>query len=139
MRILVATEDRSERAVIRGALAHRSTTDQVLYVEDGVDAYLALRRDNPDLAIVSAGLPRVDGIVLVRTVVRSVALQRTRTILVLTPTCATRVREALAARPAGLLVRPFGFETFLDRMERVLAQPDVAAGIPGQVPISRQT
>ncbi len=117
MRILVASEDEAERRVIRDALASRRDVGDVTYVGDGVEAYIAIRQARPDVAILSAALPRLDGIVLVRTVVRLPL----RTILILSRDCSGRVREALEARPTGILVRPFGGDTFLDRFTAILS------------------
>lgn len=124
LRVLVATEDGAERAVVREALERRGDVERIVLVEDGVQAYVALRREPLDLAIVSAALARIDGLVLVRTVRRSPLLPaRPRTLLVLSPSAAHRVREALEALPAGLLVRPFDARTLLERVDRILRAP----------------
>ena len=120
MRVLVATEDPAERDLIAEALSARRDVSKVLVPRDGVEAYLAIRQHTPDLAIVSARLDRIDGIVLVRTLVRSPTF-RSRTILILDQRCHERVREALDARPSGIIVRPFDAVTFIDRVGLVLA------------------
>jgi DNA-binding NarL/FixJ family response regulator len=118
--VLVATEDLAERTLITRALAGRPALGKFFFAADGVEAYLHARRHLPEIAIVSANLGRIDGIVLVRTFVRSPAF-RSRTLLILGEGCHTRVREALEARPSGILVRPFDAETLLRRFDAVLA------------------
>jgi DNA-binding response OmpR family regulator len=116
MRVLVASEDRAERALIGEALARRSDVGKVHYAADGVAAYVLIRREPPDLAILSAALPRVDGVVLVRLP----ALRAVTTLLILGADAADRVREVLQARPSGILVRPFDGEAFDARLGAIL-------------------
>lgn len=120
MRVLVASEDEAERRVIREALATRRDVHEVLYAVDGVETYIAVRKSSFDVVVISAALPRVDGIVIVRTLLRTPLARDARTLLVLSRDCSGRVREALEARPTGILVRPFGPETFLDRFGTIL-------------------
>jgi DNA-binding NarL/FixJ family response regulator len=107
------------------------------FASDGVEAYLAIRRHAVDLAIVSAGLARIDGITLVRTLVRSTSFGAW-TLLLLGPDCHARVREALEARPSGILVRPFDAATFTDRLQTILGveRPAPRAPAPSRTPAS---
>ncbi|HVY62877.1 MAG TPA: response regulator [Planctomycetota bacterium] len=135
MSVLVATEDRTERTLIAEVLAARRALGKVLFAEDGVEAYLHARRHLPELAIVSAGLARIDGIVLVRTLVRSPAF-RSRTLLILGDGCHVRVREALDARPSGILVRPFDAATLVKRLEEILGLAEKPVPEPVRAPVA---
>ena len=123
MRVLVASEDRAERDLIRGALSAHDAVRQVSCFEDGVDAYIAARESVPDILVISADLPRMDGIVLARTVASSPQLRTARTLLVLGVSCLHRVRDALEARPTALIVRPFDGRVFMARFSDAMSAP----------------
>jgi DNA-binding NarL/FixJ family response regulator len=123
LRVLVASEDRSERDLIRGALSAQDRVTEVACLSDGVEAYLAVRDSLPDVVVASADLPRMDGIVLARTIARSPHLRGARTLLVLGVSCIHRVREALEARPTALIVRPFDGNVFVARFVEALDAP----------------
>jgi DNA-binding response OmpR family regulator len=120
LRALVASEDRAERALIRDALAARAEVSAIEVVRDGIEAYIAIRREAPDLAVLSVTLSRIDGLVLVRLP----RLRARRTILVLGADSGDRVREVLRARPSGIIVRPFDAATLRERVAAVLTMPE---------------
>jgi PleD family two-component response regulator len=120
LRILIATEVAEEREAIRGALARRRDVAKVVCVDDGVDAHIVARNEPIDVAILSSSIGKIDGVVLVRTMARSPVSRHVRTLLVLGPEVADRMREVIASRPSALVVRPFDPATLLDRLDQAL-------------------
>ena len=126
LRVLLADESPVDCDVVRALLAERGDVGEVVESRDGVDAYVIARAHLPHLAIVSAHLPRIDGIVLVRTFRRSLTFRNMPSVLVLDGFASDRLREALEARPSAILVRPFTGETLASRIEQALRAPNPA-------------
>src|SRR3954468_20860168 len=120
LRTLVATEAPEDRETIRRALARRRDVAKVVFVEDGVDAHVVARGEPIDIAVVSSSIGKIDGVVLVRTIARSPVSRHVRTLLLLGPEVADRMREVIASRPSALLVRPFDEVTLLARLDQAL-------------------
>jgi DNA-binding NarL/FixJ family response regulator len=136
LRILVASEIPEEREAIRQALARRSDVSKLVFVEDGVDAHVVARNEAIDAAIVSSSIGKIDGIVLVRTISRSPLSRHVRTLLLLGPDVADRMREVIASRPSALLVRPFDPGTLLARLDQALEGPAPLTARPAPQPVS---
>lgn len=116
MRILLVEDDAALGQGIRVALKPEAYT--VDWVQDGDSAIHALRHENFDLAILDLGLPRVDGLEVLR---RLRAAANPVPVLVLT------ARDATADRIAGLdagaddyLVKPFDVDELKARLRALL-------------------
>ena len=121
LKVLIASEMPEERALVRRALDQRRDVGRLLEAEDGVTAHLAARAEPFDLAVVSSSLGKIDGLTLVRTLVRAPASRGVRTLLLLGRDAAARMREVITARPSALIVRPFDEFLFLARFDQALA------------------
>ncbi len=103
-------------AKVLGARGH-----QVEAGRDGVDAVLRIRRSPPDLVLVDAGLPGVDGVEVCR---RLKADPETRAVPVVLLT-AGEITLADVANDSGLgadgwLIKPFVREVLVASVERLL-------------------
>jgi two-component system response regulator QseB len=130
MRVLVAEDDPMiGRAVLSGLRASGYATD---WVCDGVEAGLALSGGGYDAALLDLGLPRRDGLEILK------ALRREHKDL---PVLIITARDAVQDRIAGLdsgaddyLVKPFSLDELLARMRAVIrrragrASPEIRYG-----------
>jgi two-component system, OmpR family, response regulator len=130
MRVLVAEDDPMiGRAVLTGLRASGYATD---WVCDGVEAGLALSGGGYDAALLDLGLPRRDGLEILKALRRE---QKDLPVLIIT------ARDALQDRIAGLdsgaddyLVKPFSLDELLARMRAVIrrragrASPEIRYG-----------
>lgn len=130
MRVLVAEDDPMiGRAVESGLRASGYATD---WVCDGVEAGLALSGGGYDAALLDLGLPRRDGLEILKALRRE---HRDLPVLIIT------ARDAVQDRIAGLdsgaddyLVKPFSLDELLARMRAVIrrragrASPEIRYG-----------
>ncbi|OGA57137.1 MAG: DNA-binding response regulator [Betaproteobacteria bacterium RIFCSPLOWO2_12_FULL_65_14] len=130
MRVLIVEDDPMiGRALATGLEESGYAAD---WVRDGAAAELALSQDTYDLALLDLGLPRKDGLEVLKT------LRRAK---VQVPVLVISARESLADRITGLdsgaddyLVKPFDLDEVLARMRAVFrrhagrATPEVAYG-----------
>lgn len=123
VRVLLATERDDEVEQVQAALADYPGLGEIVVARDGVEAYMAARASRPTIAVVSAHLPRVDGILLVRTFRRSLQFREMPTVLILHGFASDRLREALEAGPSAIAVRPFPTSTLRERFEQALRTP----------------
>jgi two-component system, OmpR family, response regulator QseB len=139
MRVLVIEDDPMiGRAVMAGLQEGGYTVD---WVRDGVDAELALSHRVYDLALLDLGLPRRDGLEILK------GLRRTGNSL---PVVVITARDAVADRVAGLdhgaddyLVKPFDLDELLARARAVIRRkagrptPEMVCGALSVDPVKR--
>jgi two-component system, OmpR family, response regulator QseB len=130
MRALVVEDDPMiGRAVVAGLNGSGYAVD---WVRDGVEAEIALAQGVYDVALLDLGLPRRDGLELLK------AVRRARNAL---PILVITARDAVAERIAGLdsgaddyLVKPFDLDELLARTRAVVrrregrARPEITYG-----------
>jgi two-component system, OmpR family, response regulator len=140
MRVLVIEDDPMiGRAVVAGLQDGGYTVD---WVREGTDAELALTHRVYDLALLDLGLPRRDGLEILRGLRR---LGNTLPVVIIT------ARDAVADRVAGLdsgaddyLVKPFDLDELLARARAVIRRkdgrptPEVACGALVVDPVKRR-
>ncbi|HEX6322046.1 MAG TPA: response regulator [Burkholderiales bacterium] len=139
MRVLVVEDDPMiGRAVVNGM---RGAGYAVDWVRDGAAAELALGQGAYDLALLDFGLPKKDGLEVLKWLRRS---GRDLPVLVIT------ARDSVADRVAGLdvgaddyLVKPFDLDELLARARAVIrrrsgrASPEIAHGVLVLDPVHR--
>src|ERR671915_1627011 len=139
MRVLIVEDDPMiGRAVTAGLQEGGYTVD---WVRDGVDAELALSHRVYDLALLDLGLPRRDGLDILKDLRRA---GNTLPVVVIT------ARDAVADRVAGLdhgaddyLVKPFDLDELLARTRAVIrrregrARPEMTYGALSLDPVKR--
>lgn len=130
MRVLVVEDDSMiGRAVLFGLRENGYAAD---WVRDGLEAELALRSQSYDAALLDLGLPRRDGLDLLK------SLRRASHDL---PVVIMTARDAVSDRILGLdsgaddyLLKPFSFDELLARMRAVMrrragrASPEIRYG-----------
>lgn len=140
MRVLVVEDDTMiGRAVSDGLQAEGYAVD---WLRDGAAAELALKHGPYDLAVLDLGLPRKDGLDILK------ALRRAH---IEVPVLIMTARDAVADRIAGLnhgaddyLVKPFDLDELLARARAVVrrragrASPEVAFGALTLDPVKRE-
>jgi DNA-binding response OmpR family regulator len=115
MHVLIVEDDESLARGIEGALARWSHTSD--WARDGAAGAAAAREGTYDVALVDLGLPRLDGLELIR-------LLRRRRVAV--PIIVITARDAIADRVDGLdagaddyLVKPFHLDELAARLRAV--------------------
>ena len=140
MRVLVVEDDPMiGRAVADGLQADGYAVD---WVRDGASAELSLKHGPYDLAVLDLGLPRKDGLEVLR------SLRRSR---IDVPVLIITARDAVADRIAGLnhgaddyLVKPFDLDELLARARAVVrrrsgrSSPEAAYGALTLDPVQRR-
>jgi two-component system, OmpR family, response regulator QseB len=140
MRVLVIEDDPMiGRAVVTGLHDNGYAVD---WVRDGGEAELALANGVYDLALLDLGLPRRDGLEILKGVRRS---RNDLAVLIIT------ARDSLADRVAGLdhgaddyLVKPFDLDELLARARAVIRRragrfsPQITYGVLTMDPVKRE-
>ena len=136
MKILVADDEQAVRDSLKRSL--RFNGYEVLLAEDGEEALVVIREQQPDLTILDILMPKLDGIEVCR------ALREAGDH---TPVLMLTARESVSDRVAGLdagaddyLPKPFALEELLARVRSLLrragetrgAQPRGGAAAPGE-------
>jgi two-component system nitrate/nitrite response regulator NarL len=101
VRVVIADDHPFFRDGVSRGLSRDGRVEVVAEAEDGREALDAIRRDVPDVALVDYQMPGLDGLAIVRAVVRD-KLQ-TRVLLLSAHTDSGRVFEALQEGAAGYL------------------------------------
>jgi two-component system response regulator QseB len=139
MRVLVIEDDPMiGRAVMAGLQDGGYTVD---WVRDGLEAEMALSHRVYDLALLDLGLPRLDGLEILKGVRRAGSSL---------PVVIITARDAVADRVAGLdhgaddyLVKPFDLDELLARARAVIRRkqgrstPEIACGALTVDPVKR--
>jgi two-component system nitrate/nitrite response regulator NarL len=120
VRVVVADDHPFFRDGVARGLVHSGRIEVVAEAGDGREALEAIRRDDPDVALVDYEMPDVDGLGVVRAVVRDGL--RTRVLLLSAHTESAVVFQALQEGAAGYLAKD------AKRAEIVAAVLDVAKG-----------
>jgi two-component system response regulator QseB len=140
MRVLLVEDDMMiAKAVVEGMRGEGYAVD---LVRDGVEAETALMQDVYDVALLDLGLPRKDGLEV---------LKRLRRASIALPVLIITARDALADRVAGLdsgaddyLVKPFDLDELLARTRAVVRRragrgsPEISYGALLLDPVRRR-
>ena len=120
VRVVVADDHPFFRDGVARGLVHSGRIEVVAEAGDGREALEAIRRDDPDVALVDYDMPDIDGLGVVRAAVRDGL--RTRVLLLSAHTDSAVVFQALQEGAAGYLAKD------AKRAEIVEAVIDVARG-----------
>ncbi|MEY2253122.1 response regulator [Comamonas sediminis] len=140
MRILLVEDDQMIGEVVLDAL--RAESWAVDWVKDGAMAQTALATAGYDLVLLDLGLPKVDGLQVLREM-------RARQVRI--PVLVATARDAIAERVAGLdagaddyIIKPYDLDELLARIRALLrrasgrAEPEYCWGQVRLVPASRE-
>jgi len=136
VRVVVADDHPFFRDGVTRGLVHSGRIDVVAEVSDGRAALEAIRRTDADVALVDYEMPDIDGLGVVRAVVRDGL--RTRVLVVSAHTDSAVVFNALQEGAAGYLAKDARrsqiVEAVLDVARgRTVVPADVAAGLAGEI------
>jgi two-component system nitrate/nitrite response regulator NarL len=136
VRVVVADDHPFFRDGVARGLVHSGRIEVVAEVGDGREALEAIRRDDPDVALVDYEMPDVDGLGVVRATVRDGL--RTRVLLLSAHTDSAVVFQALQEGAAGYLAKDAKraeiVEAVLDVAKgRTVVPAELAAGLAGEI------
>ena len=136
VRVVVADDHPFFRDGVARGLVHSGRIEVVAEAGDGREALEAIRRDDPDVALVDYEMPDVDGLGVVRAAVRDGL--RTRVLLLSAHTDSAVVFQALQEGAAGYLAQ--GRQARGDRrggarrgQGRTVVPAELAAGLAGEI------
>jgi len=134
VRILLADDDEQLQRAMRITLAARGY--EVVQARDGAEALDVAANEHPDLIVLDLGMPRVDGI----DVIRAVRAWSSVPIVVLSGrTDSTEKVEALDAGADDYVTKPFAMDEFLARIRarsrRPTGEEDAASVRVGELEI----
>ena len=138
VRVVVADDHPFFRDGVARGLVHSGRIEVVAAVGDGREALEAIRRDDPDVALVDYDMPDVDGLGVVRAAVRDGL--RTRVLLLSAHTDSSVVFQALQEGAAGYLAKDAKraeiVQAVLDVARgRTVVPAELAAGLAGEIRI----
>jgi two-component system, NarL family, nitrate/nitrite response regulator NarL len=136
VRVVVADDHPFFRDGVARGLVHSGRIDVVAEADDGREALEAIRREDPDVALVDYEMPDIDGLGVVRAAVRDGL--RTRVLLLSAHTDSSVVFQALQEGAAGYLAKDAKraeiVEAVLDVARgRTVVPAELAAGLAGEI------
>jgi CheY-like chemotaxis protein len=120
--VVIADDNDHFRAGMVRALERRDDLELVHAVSDGAQALEVIRALHPDVALIDARMPLVDGLLLTRTVRAEPALAATRIVLLSARADDDFAAQALAAGAVGFLDKTRSRRDICDAVTR-LAPP----------------
>jgi two-component system, NarL family, nitrate/nitrite response regulator NarL len=136
VRVVVADDHPFFRDGVARGLVHSGRIEVVAEAGDGREALEAIRRDDPDVALVDYEMPDIDGLGVVRAAVRDGL--RTRVLLLSAHTESAVVFQALQEGAAGYLAKDSKraeiVEAVLDVARgRTVVPAELVAGLAGEI------
>ncbi|MCW0212405.1 MAG: response regulator transcription factor [Pseudonocardia sp.] len=141
VRVVVADDHPFFRDGVSRGLGQSGRIEVVAEVGDGREALDVIRREDPDVALVDYEMPEIDGLGVVRAVVRDGL--RTRVLLLSAHTGSAVVFQAVQEGAAGYLAKDARrgeiVEAVLDVAHgRTVVPPELAAGLAGEIRLRAQ-
>jgi two-component system nitrate/nitrite response regulator NarL len=142
VRVLVADDHPFFRDGVTRGLVQSGRIEVVAEVEDGRAALEAIRRDLPDVALVDYEMPDIDGLGVVKAVVRDGL--STRVLLLSAHTESAVVFQALQEGAAGYLSKDARRAEIVEAVVdvargRTVVPPELAAGLAGEIRMRAQS
>jgi two-component system nitrate/nitrite response regulator NarL len=136
VRVVIADDHPFFRDGVSRGLSRDGRVDVVAEAEDGREALEAIRREEPDVALVDIQMPGLDGLDLVRAVVRDQL--STRVLLLSAYTESGRVFDALQEGAAGYLPKDARRSEIIEAVLKVargetVVPASLAGGLAGEI------
>jgi two-component system nitrate/nitrite response regulator NarL len=141
VRVVIADDHPFFRDGVARGLARDGRVEVVAEAEDGREALEAIRAERPDVALVDYQMPELDGLGIVRAVVRDQL--PTRVLLLSAHTDSGRVFEALEAGAAGYLPKDARRSEIIDAVLKAargetVVPGAIASGLVGEIRLRAQ-
>ena len=141
VRVVVADDHPFYRDGVSRGLTHSGRITVVAEVGDGRETLDVIRRERPDVALVDYEMPEVDGLGVVRAVVRDEL--PTRVVLLSAHTDSAVVFRALEEGAAGYLAKDARRSEIVAAVldvarGRTVLPPELAAGVAGEIRLRAQ-
>lgn len=136
VRVVIADDHPFFRDGVARGLVQSGRIEVVAEVDDGREALEAIRREQPAVALVDYEMPEVDGLGVVRAVVRDEL--PTRVLLLSAHTDSAVVYQALQEGAAGYLAKDSKRSAIVEAVVdvargRTVVPPELAAGLAGEI------
>lgn len=127
-KILMAEDDPKDVELILEAMAENNLANQVVVVNDGVDAMEYLRREgrfaerkpgNPVLVLLDIKMPRMDGIEVLRNIRGDEKLRRIPVIMLTSSREEKDLNQSYDLGVNAFVVKPVGFQQFIDAVKLI--------------------
>ena len=116
--ILVVDDNEVIRTLVKTILASQGM--DIDSARDGDEALTYLHRLRPDVMLLDLGMPRVDGLEVLRQVRADPTLHDLRVVLLTAIANTTRFEEVHSYRPDGYLEKPFRVNDLVNAVKRAL-------------------
>jgi two-component system, NarL family, nitrate/nitrite response regulator NarL len=141
VRVVVVDDHPFYRDGVTRGLTNSGRIVVVAEVGDGRDALEVIRREQPDVALVDYEMPDIDGLGVVRAVIRDKL--PTRVVLLSAHTASTMVFRALEEGAAGYLAKDARRSEIVAAVldvarGRTVLPPELAAGLAGEIRLRAQ-
>ena len=127
-RVLLADEDRLGRAMLKQAINQQPDLEVVGEAHDGYEALELCRRLRPEVVLIEARIPKIDGIEATRRIKRE--LPETPVLVMNTLVEPDQLLEALKAGAAGYVLKRSGAQQIQDAVRGALI---------GERPLDKET
>lgn len=127
-KVLLAEDNLNDVELTLAALADSNLTNEVVVVNDGVEALDYLRRtglfadrtgNNPVVVLLDLKMPRLDGLQVLREMKADSALKQIPTVIL---TSSREEKDLVESYDLGVnayVVKPVGFDKFIDAIRRI--------------------
>lgn len=105
-KILIIEDEPEIRLIIETALKHSGEFKPIV-ASDGIEGIEAARRENPDLILLDALMPRQDGYTTCKLIKQDVTLKEIPVIFLTAKTDRKEIDRAIRAGACGYLPKPF--------------------------------
>ncbi len=119
MKILVVDDMPVMRHVLINMLRQLNYTD-ISEATDGVQAMMLLNRDDYDLVITDLHMPKMDGKNLLTRIRETPDLAHIPVLMVTCEDTKEKVKEVIAAKVSGFIIKPFCLNTLNKQLQRLL-------------------
>jgi len=123
--ILVVDDNEVIRSLVKTILASQGM--EIDSASDGDEALAYLRRRRPDVLLLDVGMPRVDGLEVLRQVRADPALHDLRVVMLTAVANTARFEKVYSHRPDGYLEKPFHVSDLIGAVRQALNSPAAQA------------
>jgi len=118
--ILVAEDERDIRELISFTLEYEGY--DVIVTANGEDALEMVYKERPDLVLLDARMPRMDGYEVCRRIVNDVTIQHIPVAFISAKGQQSEIDEGMGAGAVDYLLKPFSRDQLLEMVARLLSE-----------------